>query len=438
MSTSEMTLWRPMDLVHVPKEAKAIGEIAAYAKQLSAREVAQIVKAFDNESYELGSVFIWQKTMLGLKKKLGMLGMEFVGEMLDRKDINTSSSPELVLTDIDALRLAEELGFFPSSQTLRLRHAMELIAHFANPPSDVASEGMMPEEAVGALRTCIQTVLGHAETESAFEFAKFRKQLEVRSFQTTDAEVETLNAAPYFFQRTTLRVLLAVIKTALGAQLEHALANLNTFLPAIWERLLHPDRQSVGWCYSDVHAEGKQTATAGVRAALLKVKGFDYVPETLRSRNFVEAAQRVFEAHHGWNNFHNEYAPMTALASLGTTIPTPALPKCMTAILCVRLGNSWGVSNTAGPIAKNMLTSLPADRWNYYLNECLPADDIILSKLTDLAVAARLIDIVAECNLAPNAATIPRSSKLLEDAVKRNPAAIGATARLMFTKLRSK
>lgn len=433
-----MTLWRPMDVVQVPREAKTVAQIATYAKQLAPREVKQIIQAFKDGSYEMGSVFVWQKTMSGLKKKLGALGMDFIGEMLDRRDISASSNPQQALTDYDALRLAEELGFFPSSHTLRLRHSMELIAHFADPPPDADDDGMMPEEAKSALRTCIQTVLGHAETEAAIEFAKFREQLEVNNFQPDDPEVETLASAPYFFQRTTLRVLLAIIKTAQGAQLEHALANLNTFLPAIWDGLLHPDRQSVGWCYAALHSEGKQSAAGGVRAALLKVKGFDYVPETLRSRTFLEAAQRVLDAHHGWDNFRNEYPPMHALASLGTIIPPPALAKCLTAILCVRIGNHWGFSWSASPIATGMLQALSAERWIYFLNECLPADDILLSKLTERILAARFVSIVKEFDLGSYANKSPRVTKLLLAATKGDTNDVVTEANKMFAKLRSK
>ncbi|WP_438035713.1 hypothetical protein [Sorangium sp. So ce204] len=432
-----VSLWRPLDVVKVPKDVRAIEQLAPYAKQLAPREVKQIIKAFEDGSFEMGSVFAWQKTMSGLKRKLGALGMDFIGEMLDRKDVTVGSNPQQILTDYDALRLAEELGFFPSSHTLRLRHAMEVIAHFANPPDDADDDGMTFEEATGALRTCIQTVLGHGETEAALEFASFRKKLETQDFQSGDPEVDTLASSPYFFQRTTLRVLLSVIKTAQGAQLEHVLANLNTFLPAIWDGLLHPDRQSVGSCYAEVHAEGKQTAAAGVRASLLKVKGFDYVPELLRSRTFIEAAQRVLDAHEGWDNFRSEYAPMVALASLGTSIPLHALPRCMTAILSVALGNHWGTSWTASPIAKQMLSRLPPDRWVYYLNECLPADDVVLGKLTDKGIAERFVSLVADCSLAELVPRIQRVAKLVESAASGSSPGVVAAATNIFNKLRA-
>ncbi|WP_426732700.1 hypothetical protein [Myxococcus faecalis] len=436
MSDNKITLWSPMDVVPVPKEAQTAAQLALYARQLSPREVEQVVTAFQNGSYELGSVFVWQKTMAGLKKKLGALGMEFIAEMLDRRDISASSNPQQVLTDHDALHLAEQLGFFPSTHTLRLRHAMQVISHFADPPPDVANDGMMPEEATGSLRTCIQTVLGHTQAETAVEFAKFRKALEERSFKLEDEEVKALAASPYFFRRTTLRVLLATIKIAQGASLEHALANLNTFLPMLWEELLHPDKQSVGWCYMEVHAEGRQTAAVGVRAALLKVKGFDYVPESLRSRSYLEAAQKILDAHFSFGNYYLEPSAISALEELGTTIPAPALAKCITAILCVKLGNHYGTSWAAVPVATRLLQSLTEDRWSYYLNECLPADDTILGKLIDSKIAPRFVELVREFNLGNLLAKVPRVQRLLEFGTTGKPEAVMSEATRIFQALR--
>lgn len=435
--SKEPTLWQPLAIVPLPKGVEAVPEIAAYAKQLSTRETTQIVQAFESGAYEMASTFVWRRTMSGLKKKLGSLGMDFIGEMLDRRDIVAASSAQQVLTDEDALRLAEELGFFPSTQSLRLRQAMDIIAHFTDPPDDADAEGMSPEEAKSALRTCIQTVLGHTEAENALEFAKFRRQLEVHSFKPGDAEVGTLAAVPYFFQRTTLRVLIALVKTAKGAQLEHALANLNTFLPAIWDRLLHPDKTSVGWCYAEVLAEGRQTAAIGVRTALLKVRGFDYVPETLRSRTFIEAAQKVLDAHHEWDNYHTEPAPVQALVTLGTTIPAPALSRCMTALLAVVIGRPAGISWAAAEIAKTALQSLSQDRWTYYFNECLPGDDEILGKLMNDRCCQRFLTLVETTELAEVLPQVTKTRVLLDAALQSKASLVRSQATTLYNKIRT-
>ena len=56
----------------------------------------------------------------------------------------------------------------------------------------------------------------------------------------------------------------------------------------------------------------------------------------------------------------------------------------MTALLCVRLGNSYGVSWSAFPVADRLLRKQGPERWSYYLENVLPREPRILEKLTDL------------------------------------------------------
>jgi hypothetical protein len=159
---------------------------------------------------------------------------------------------------------------------------------------------------------------------------------------------------------------------------------------------MDPDRYMVGRTYSELHADGQSKAASGVRSALLKVSGFDYVPENLRSRTILEAALRVQDAHFGWDNFHTEPAPMRALASLGSSIPIPAFARCMTAILCVRIGNPYGVSHAAQPYTNQMLDKVTTERWTYFFDRCLPADDVLLGELQNDAIAARWSRLIDE------------------------------------------
>ena len=64
-------------------------------------------------------------------------------------------------------------------------------------------------------------------------------------------------------------------------------------------------------------------------------------------------------------------------------IPPPAFSVCASAIISVRLGNYYGVSFSARPLADKMLNDFTSDRWEYYLNACLPGDIRILQKLGD-------------------------------------------------------
>jgi hypothetical protein len=192
-----------------------------------------------------------------------------------------------------------------------------------------------------------------------------------------------LLASPHFFRRLAVAVLLSGTRSYSGAKLEHCLGNLNVLLPQLWPTTREPERWQVGTTYAQVYADGLQVQTAGLKEALMKVRGFDYVPENLRSQTFIRAAEAIIRAHEGMNNFYNEEAPTTALERLGTVIPAPAIGTCVTALLCVRLGNSYGVSWSAQPIADRLLRRQAPDRWAYYLDKVLPGETRILEKLTD-------------------------------------------------------
>ena len=400
--SSKIVLWSPKKGVKLPSSLTTASEIAPHAKQLTKRELNQLVTAFESGNFEMGSLFLWSKTMAGLKKQLASLGMVFIGEMLERPDISNESIATEVLTDHEAVKLAEELGMFTSAQAMRLRRVLEMISFFSNPPSEDDEEEdreMMPEEAMQCLRVCIQNVLGHERLEGAIQFAEFRDHLEEKAFSEEDDEIQSLITSPYFFQRTALRVLLAMVKTSDGAQLENALSNITLIVPIIWDGLLKSDRWLVGRAYAEVHAEGKKTAAAGIRKALLKVKGFDYVPEDLRSRAFLKAAVHLQNIHFSNDNFYNEPVALKNLSSLGSVIPVPALSQCITAILCVRIGNPWGVCWSAQPNVKKILKNINESRWKYYFDDCLPGDDIILKKLQDSDIAERWCEFIDENDL---------------------------------------
>ena len=393
--TDEITLWEGTGLVRIPAGAKNPEDILSHAnsRQLSQKDRTQIIYAFNNHSYEMASNFIWNKAISSLKAQLGQLGTAFIAEMLDRPDIPSDASVAQVLTDYDALQLARELGAVSSTGYFRLKQSFDRIAHFGQlVPEENEDSEMSVDEAVGVIRACVETILGHTKIDAALDFKKFRDQLESGVFDSDDAAVTRLENSPYFFKRASIRILLALIKSNAGAQLENALGNSALIFPLIWSELLPAERFQIGRAYSEIVADGKSQAASGLRKILIRVKGFDYVPEDLRSRSFITAAQRVIQAHEGMNNFYNEPGVTRVLEQMGSTIPRPAFPICMSAVLSVKLGNRYGISYDAQSPASSILEKVTEDRWLFYLDSCLRGDDRILEKLFDDGPFARWVD----------------------------------------------
>jgi hypothetical protein len=430
--TNQLALWVPQKAVKIPPTASNAKEILPFANshQLSGRDVQQITAAFERGHYEMASSFIWTKALSALKAQLGKLGIAFISEMLDRPDIDASSSIDRVLTDYEALRLAEELGVINSTGALRLRQSLESLTHYGSLSPEESDASMTVDEAVRVLRACVENVLGQQKIEAAVNFKAFRDGLESKLFQDDDPDIIKLVSSPYFFYRASVRILLALIKSAKGAQLENTLGNANLIIPVLWDRLLGPEKYQVGRAYAELASEGKATATAGVRKVLLKVRGFDFVPEDLRSKSFSKAANAVLEAHEGMNNFHNEPAPMRFLAQMGSIIPIPAFPICMTAVVSVTLGNRYGISYEAQQYAKAVLETVRPERRSYFLNDCLKSDERLLYKLLLDKPLARWFELCSELDFAGIVDTLndPDVKKLVIASSKKNVAQVQAIA----------
>jgi hypothetical protein len=397
MEDKNLLLWQNSEVHILPKKITNFDQVVNYGIQLSVKDKNQIISAFENGSYEMVSTFIWTKTITSLKNQLSKMGVSFIAELLDRPDINEHTNLHQAISEYEAIRLAEELGIISGTAAFRLRQAMETVTHFTQSDLEEDSENdMTEEEAKTIVRSCVQGILAFKRIEIPIDFKNFRRDLEATTLSEDNPQVTKLLTSPYFFHRATLRILLSIIKTATGAQLENTITNSILIIPKIWTTLMHPEKYQVGRSYSELYMDGQTKAANGLKQILLKVKGFDFVPEDLRSSSFIKAANEVLVAHEGRNNFYNEPGPMNTLFRMGSIIPIPAFSICMTAILSVKLGNSYGYSGDAQPSARAMLKNISQERWVYFFNECLPTNDRILYKLAQFNPAERWIDLFSD------------------------------------------
>jgi hypothetical protein len=428
--TNSVVVWTEPAGSIVPKSASTAAAIAEIAPGLTSRDRRQIVNAYESESFEMMAGFVLNKALSQLKRALASLGMAFVGEMLGRPDLDEDSVPTVSISNSEAIKLGKELGLINSTDAIRLGQHIELLAHFDNLSGvDAEYEEMTREEALNLLRTCVNAILGRENNEAPIEFKRFRARLESKTFKSSDQEIATLGATPYFFKKTTLSILLAGIKARSGAQFEHTLGNIVSIVPMLWPSLRASERWSVGQTYAEVVSEGIAPAVLALKKALTAVGGFDYVPETLRSETFSAAAHTIVTVHSSMNNFYNEPAAISALAKLGTTIPWPAFPVCMSAILAVRLGNTYGYAFGAQPETKALLDRLTPNQWDYYLNECLPGDDLVLQKLAfHLLPRKRWIELVDEFDLAEKKPKSKLVARILQASAGDDADAVAAGA----------
>jgi hypothetical protein len=378
-------IWQNNDAPILPKKIPNIRGLVEYGLLLSKKDQAQIISTFRNQHYEMVSSFVWTKAINTLRSHLSKMGISFIAEMLDRPDINESANLQQAISEYEAIQLAEQLGIINSTLSFRLKKAMETVAHFNSIELDNgngAIDEMTEEECKGIIRACVEGILGYNKIEAAIDFKNFRNELEASNLPEDSPYIIKIIQSPYFFHKTTIRILLSLIKSTNGAQLENTLGNANLLIPSLWVSLKEPEKWQIGRCYAELNTDGKTKAASGLKQALLKVKGFDFVPEDLRSTSFIKIANEILVAHYSRTNYYDEPAPVNTLYKMGSVIPMPAFSICATAIISVKIGNFFGISNAAQESANKVLKSITIDRWKYFFNECLTTNERILDKLS--------------------------------------------------------
>ena len=154
-----------------------------------------------------------------------------------------------------------------------------------------------------------------------------------------------------------------------------------TFSNSIWENLKFEERRALADVYEYYNSKNDIVKTNPLKNILLKVKGFDYVSENTRSRTFIKVANGLKYAHFAVDNFYNEPTYMKKLESLGTKIPNLALKECLTAIIYVKIGNSYGISWNAEPYADRLLSRITKEQWTTYLEVHMKSESDLIERI---------------------------------------------------------
>lgn len=378
--SNKVILWQNPEKTEMPTDLEKISDVISFAneKNLPVKQQSQILKSFEQKSYDMSAEFAWKKAIIKLRRSLEKLGVSFIAELMGRSDIDEFTPIDEFLTDRKAIELAEQLGIIGKTGALMLKQHYELISHFLSGDAD---EEISRKEAFNIIYDCVLYILSDQNEDVALAFSDFRERLLSEPITLQDDDVRQLLIAPLFYIRTVCIILLNSIKKDKGVRQEHALANLNTLIKEMWKGLAESDKYNIGITYSTVLAQGDNIASKGLKQALMKVSGFDYVPEATRSTTFRDVAKKVIDTHYAFNNFYNEPSAVRSLAKLGSIIPAPAFQDCIDAYLCVYLGNNYGCSNEAYPIAEKELLKVSKDRWHYFFKNIIHQDHYALDHI---------------------------------------------------------
>ncbi len=210
----------------------------------------------------------------------------------------------------------------------------------------------------------------------------FRERLKSGRITELYEDIDTMfSTSPYFYLKTTVRSLLNLFKDTEDIEFENVTENMTILFPAIWENLKFEERRALADIYEYYNSRNDSVKIKPLKNILLKVKGFDYVSENTRSRTFIKVANLLKYTHFAVDNFYNEPAYIKTLESLGTKIPNLALKECLTAIIYVKIGNSYGISWNAEPYADRLLSRITKEQWTTYLEVHMKSESDLIETI---------------------------------------------------------
>ncbi|ANV70820.1 TPA: hypothetical protein QCP98_000731 [Bacillus cereus] len=429
---NEIVLWDSPNGASLPANISEVSELTGYINMLSSREIGRINVSFDAGLYDMATEYTWNRTIAVLRDRVMSFGPEFVLEMLGRDEDSLSDTSDF-LSDVDVINLSADLGLINKTAKILFLQSSELLKHYLG--RDVEDE-LDITQAQACIKNCVKYVLAMNDDGFSMSFTNFRDVLK-REIITENHDIfKSLMTSPYFYKRTTTRTLLNLSKSQKAAELEIVFANMVFIIPSIWNDLLSDDRYPIGFAYAEATNAGNLPLVKALKSVLLKVKGFDYVPESLRSNTFIEAANHLLEVHFGGNNFYNEPAAAKQLLSLGSSIPVPALGKCMTATIACKLGNNWGTSWNAQEYLDQILVNLTDERWEYYFNKIFIGEETILFKLLNHGIVERWCELVKTYDLHTKNITNHQVSQLLQASFNNRNRKVQEIANQLYDDLR--
>lgn len=412
---NELVLYTASSGIQLSPTVTDVPAMMTYNRALKPRDAENITIAVQNGLYEMAAEYIWSRTINILKNDIMQFGDDFVSEMLDRPNGDIDS-----ISEYEIISLSADLGFINKTAKMEFLQYSETLQHYMS--NDEAEEEYPSTKLVDMVRSCIKHVLGYDKIEYEIPFITFREALKSEIINHHHSMYAQLMSAPYFYKKTITKTLLNLAKTLQdSAERENVFANIGYIVSGVWPTLSSDDRWAVGRSYAQANNDGDTNLSKALKSLLIKTKGFDYVPENLRSNSYIKAAKDLLAAHFGMNNFYNEPSYAKILCDMGSSIPAPAFGTCMTAILACKLGNRYGISWDAQQYLDKLLDRVSPDRWIYYFETVFPTDETILYKVYSLQeLLSRLHEVVVKYKLNELSFTKPIIKKCVQDLSSEN------------------
>lgn len=354
-----------------------VPQLVEYAIALPTKLQSKVKKYYLDGDFVTAANTTWIRSKGLLRKRILSLGEDFVADMVEANDMDyVRNLPAYRLID-----LAHELGFINKAGKAKLLKANEFYNYFNNDEANEYEE-MPQDEANIIIKACISYILYSNQESFGLQFNDFREKLKSgRVTELFEDDKAMFATCPYFYLKTSVRSLLNLFRECEGIEYDNVVINMQIMFSAIWERLKIEERRALADAYTDYTNASEHKKVSDLNKIMLQVHAFDYVKENVRSRTYIQIANKLRDVHFDANNFYNEPGVIKNLEDLGTQIPALAIKETITSVLYVKLGNSYGTSWSAEAIADRILDRLTESEWITYLENYMIEEENLVESI---------------------------------------------------------
>ncbi|ARH18330.1 hypothetical protein N0002_05500 [Pseudomonas aeruginosa] len=365
-------------LVPVHERQRVIGNLPDVinsidlSKRAESLYISKFIAACGAGLFDAALNFIWDETVVSLRNKVARFDLEYFYD-----SVITDATRRSKLRDEDDLVKIEEWELVRGCHVTGIlsdigyRHLdyirdMRNWASAAHPNQNELS-GL---QLISWLETCLREVIAKEPEPAAIEVKRFLHS--VRTQILTEQDAQHIRAG---MERLPVDIIKSLLRAIFGMYTaDNTSTQVKTNIRFIGSKCwaLAPDdtRYECGFRFTTFAANGENGRKALAHEFLKGVDGLGYLsPDSLAVEMSV-CINALFNAHSGFNNFHNEPAHarnLLAYVPANGQIPESVRVPYVKTLIMARVGNGYGVSDMAIPNYQSMIARFGEDEFKEFV-----------------------------------------------------------------------
>ena len=371
-------------LVETKQRQRAVGNIEGVLADLSPSQresayyLSKFIAACMMGLFDAALNYLWNEIIQNLRKKVAYFDINYFydtaiqdtnkrSKFQDEKDLINLGDSELVAG-------CEETGIITKYGYKHLDFIRDMRNHAsAAHPNHNKITGL---NLASWLDTCIEEVFSKEPDSATIEIKTLLNSLREENLSSHDIPpiAEGIRKLPQDLIHSLLRTVFGMY-TDINIEAD-VRRNINLIATEIWKVSRSEIRYEIALKHSSFEVNGKIGRKKLAYEFLEKVQGLSYLHSDTLALELNKALDALLTAHNGWHNFYNEPIPAELVKSRvpeNGKIPKSSIRKYVIVLTICRIGNEYGVSNSAQEIydelignwsndeARNLITLLNED-----------------------------------------------------------------------------